>query len=59
MGHDFTRAAAGVGIQDRRIRAREAGREIELHAQKSGEARLGEAVGRLAMVPPRRGGFIF
>jgi hypothetical protein len=29
---------------------KEGGREIELHAQQSGEARLGEAAGRLAMV---------
>jgi hypothetical protein len=29
---------------------KEAGREIELHAQQSGEARLGEAAGRLAVV---------
>jgi hypothetical protein len=29
---------------------KEAAREIELHAQQSGEARLGEAAGRLAVV---------
>jgi hypothetical protein len=54
----FDGVAAKV-LRHEHLDRKEAGRKIELHAQQSREARLGEAAGRLAMVPPRRGGFIF
>ena len=52
----LSRVAAKV-LRHEPLDCKEAGREFELHAQQSGEARLGEAAGRLAMVPAAAGRF--